>query len=322
VSSRRTNVAILWLTAGALATGVLAFGVGSGWNVWVTSAHGLVGLALLALVPWKSVIARKGWARERRGRMASAVLTGLIGISVVAGVVHATGSIRTMGFITAMQVHVATALAALPLVVWHVRVRPARLRRTDMTRRDLVRAGGVLGVGAVLYGATRIPSDRRFTGSHERGSFLPEVMPVTQWFNDSVPEIGEADWRLRVGDREWSYEELMGFEDGVTAVLDCTGGWFARQHWEGVWLRRLLGTVDGASLQVVSATGYARRFPMEEGGRLLIATRVGGAPLSAGHGFPARIVAPGRRGFWWVKWVTEVRTDDRPWWLQPPFPLT
>jgi DMSO/TMAO reductase YedYZ molybdopterin-dependent catalytic subunit len=315
-------VALLWLSSAALFTGVLAFGVGSGWNVWVTAAHGLVGLGLIALVPWKSVIARRGWARGRRGRIASGVLTALMIITVVAGLLHSTGAIRTIGSLTAMQIHVATALAALPLVIWHVRARPARVRGTDLNKRDLVRAGGVLGVGALLFAATRIPSERRFTGSHERGSFLPDAMPVTQWLNDSVPEIAAGEWRLPVGEREWSYEELMGFEDRVTAVLDCTGGWFARQRWEGVWLRRLLGEPEGASLQVHSATGYARRFPMEEGSRLLLATRVGGTPLSAGHGFPVRIVAPGRRGFWWVKWVTEVRADDRPWWLQPPFPLT
>ncbi|MDT5134639.1 MAG: hypothetical protein QOE41_3950, partial [Mycobacterium sp.] len=34
-----------------------------------------------------------------------------------------------------------------------------------------------------------------------------------------------------------------------------------------------------------------------------------------------RIVAPGRRGFWWVKWVASVEVVDEPWWWQPPFPL-
>jgi DMSO/TMAO reductase YedYZ molybdopterin-dependent catalytic subunit len=34
-----------------------------------------------------------------------------------------------------------------------------------------------------------------------------------------------------------------------------------------------------------------------------------------------RLVAPGRRGFWWVKWVTRVEVVDAPWWLQSPFPL-
>jgi DMSO/TMAO reductase YedYZ molybdopterin-dependent catalytic subunit len=71
-----------------------------------------------------------------------------------------------------------------------------------------------------------------------------------------------------------------------------------------------------------SVTGYSRRYPLVDAGRLWLATRVGGAPLSAGHGAPARIVAPGRRGFWWVKWVTSLEVSGAPWWWQPPFPLT
>jgi DMSO/TMAO reductase YedYZ molybdopterin-dependent catalytic subunit len=76
------------------------------------------------------------------------------------------------------------------------------------------------------------------------------------------------------------------------------------------------------SVLVTSTTGYGRRFPLGERRRLLVATRVGGRPLGAGHGFPARIVAPGRRGFWWVKWVDRIEVGAEPAWWQPPFPLT
>jgi DMSO/TMAO reductase YedYZ molybdopterin-dependent catalytic subunit len=79
---------------------------------------------------------------------------------------------------------------------------------------------------------------------------------------------------------------------------------------------------NARSIVVRSATGYARRYPIGDASRLLLATGVGGRPLSPGHGYPARIVAPGRRGFWWVKWVVSIEVSDRPWWLQPPFPVT
>ena len=78
---------------------------------------------------------------------------------------------------------------------------------------------------------------------------------------------------------------------------------------------------SAASIEVVSATGYRRRFPAGDAGALLLATHVGGRPLSAGHGGPARLVAPGRRGFWWVKWVVAVEVVEERWWWQPPFPL-
>ncbi|HEV3400736.1 MAG TPA: molybdopterin-dependent oxidoreductase, partial [Acidimicrobiales bacterium] len=107
--------------------------------------------------------------------------------------------------------------------------------------------------------------------------------------------------------------------------LDCTGGWYAEQRWGGVRLDRLLaasGAPPSRSIEVRSLTGYSRRFPWRDAPVLVLATRVGGEPLSPGHGFPARLVAPDRRGFWWVKWVDEIDVDDTPWWWQPPFPVT
>jgi DMSO/TMAO reductase YedYZ molybdopterin-dependent catalytic subunit len=152
---------------------------------------------------------------------------------------------------------------------------------------------------------------------------------VTQWLDDRVQVIDPATWRLQVraggATRAWTYEQLAGFGDRVEAVLDCTGGWYARTAWEGARLDRLLppGAAGGAgSLVLTSATGYRRRLPLADAPGLLLATRLGGRRLSAGHGFPARLVAPGRRGFWWVKWVTTIEVDDRPWWGQPPFPLS
>jgi DMSO/TMAO reductase YedYZ molybdopterin-dependent catalytic subunit len=44
----------------------------------------------------------------------------------------------------------------------------------------------------------------------------------------------------------------------------------------------------------------------------LIAVRVGDEPLSHGHGAPARLVAPGERGFVWVKWLTLIEARAEP----------
>ena len=76
-----------------------------------------------------------------------------------------------------------------------------------------------------------------------------------------------------------------------------------------------------SSLEVRSATGYARRFELVSVPGLLLATHLDGVPLDPGNGAPVRLVAAGRRGFWWVKWVTSVRASTRPAWWQPPFPL-
>jgi DMSO/TMAO reductase YedYZ molybdopterin-dependent catalytic subunit len=75
------------------------------------------------------------------------------------------------------------------------------------------------------------------------------------------------------------------------------------------------------SIEVVSITGYRRAFPAGDAGALWLATGFEGRPLRPAYGAPVRLVAPGRRGFWWVKWVQSVNLSNRPAALQSPFPL-
>jgi DMSO/TMAO reductase YedYZ molybdopterin-dependent catalytic subunit len=334
-AGRRTNLALLLLLVAALATGALAFGIGGDWVRWTVIAHGVAGLAIVALAPWKSAISARGVRRRRPGVSLSLALAVVVVVVVVTGVGHATGLLVSLGPVSAMQVHVGAAIASIPLALWHVVARKTRPRRTDVSRRNLLRGGVLIGGAAAGYAvveglahATGLPgADRRATGSFESGSFAPDQMPTTQWLNDSVPRVDPGAWSLRIadatGEREIGYAELSSHHTTMRAVIDCTGGWYAEQEWEGALLSDLLqpGSVDAASIEVRSVTGYGRRLPVEDAGRLLLATRAGGRALSEGHGFPLRLVAPGRRGFWWVKWVDRVALSETPWWWQPPFPL-
>ena len=59
-AGRRTNVALLVVLVGAAATGALAFAAGTPISAMLaTVAHGLFGLAVVLLVPWKTVIVRR-----------------------------------------------------------------------------------------------------------------------------------------------------------------------------------------------------------------------------------------------------------------------
>ncbi len=334
MAGRRTNLGLLALLLAALGTGTAAYATGTPTAARVVViTHALVGLALVILSPAKSVIVRRGLRRPRGGKADSIAFGVLIVLTVATGVAHAAGWVA-IGGLRLLLVHVGAALLAIPLGVRHVSTRPVTPRRTDWSRRTVLKAGGVLGGGGLAVAATEgivaaggLPgAQRRQTGSHEAGTGHPEQMPVTQWIADAVPAIDPTDYRLRLAvggaTTTFTLAQLRGPGDRVTATLDCTGGWFAEQEWAGTRLDRLVGDPgDARSVAVRSATGYTRRYPISDLPHLLLATHVAGSPLSAGHGAPVRLVAPGRRGFWWVKWVTDITVDDRPWWLQPPFPL-
>ena len=332
MAGRRTNLALLVLLIITFLTGLISWAIGSSLDRWVVIAHGIAGLAIVALAPWKGVIARRGVARRRPGTGTSIAFAALIVTSIAAGLVHITGIVRSVGPFSPLGIHVAAGVGAVVVGVVHVVQRPVRPRTTDLSRRNLLRSGAVLGAGAVgwlsIAGALRVAgasgADRRITGSLEHGSGAPADMPVTQWLNDAVPTIDPSTWRVQVlqGTHQLSVDEVAAFGDIVHATLDCTGGWYAEQDWSGARLDQLLHDAAGSSIVVRSVTGYSRRFPRSDASALVLATHVAGEPLSPGHGAPARLVAPGRRGFWWVKWVSAIDVDDVPWWWESPFPLT
>ena len=330
---RWTNLALFVLLGLAFVTGWLAF-FSTTASRGSLIVHAASGYAIIALTPWKSVIASRAIQRRRPGWWASLLLTILVLVSVLSGILHSTGLLISAGAITAMEVHVGAALVAVPFAIWHIIARRIPMRAVDLSRRSVLRAGALVAGAGLTYAAGeatvrvfRLPgSERRFTGSYEFGSLQPAQLPATQWMFDAVPVIDPRTWRLAVHTgtvtRQWTYEELLAFDDRVRATLDCTGGFFSTQDWSGVWLSRLIADeTAAASLHIRSATGYDRRFAIANAGRLLLATRLGGMALDAGHGFPVRLVAPDRRGYWWVKWVTEIRIDELPAWWQFPFPV-
>ena len=314
-SARLTNVVLLWLLTIAFATGWVAFELSGQPARAILVLHAAAGIGIVLLVPWKSLVARRGIARRRPMRWASLVLALGVLVSLVFGFLHSAGH-PDVGYLTALDFHVGAALCVVPFVVWHILARPAKLRAGDLSRRNFLKGAVLLGASGL--GVAALPSAGRApTGSFRAASAIPTV-----WMFDAVPQAAVQDWRLQVAGRTWSYAELATFDDHITAVLDCTGGWYSEQTWEGVLLERLLPpSAVGSSLNVRSMTGYSRRFAVEDAPHMLLATRVDGRPIDPGHGFPIRLVVPGRRGFTWVKWVTSVEADGVPWWWQPPFPL-
>jgi DMSO/TMAO reductase YedYZ molybdopterin-dependent catalytic subunit len=327
-AGRRVDLVLgLLLSAGVL-TGIAANTVGVNWPLDLIQLHAGAALAILLLAPWKFVVIRRGLGRARRSRSVKALsltLALLVVVTISSGLIHSTGRVEFVGPLTLMQIHVGAAVGALAAVLAHFLGHAVRPRRADADRRALLRLA-VLGAGAAAATAawdTGAAADRRFTGS------VPKpALEVTSWFDDGVQRIDEAGWSLRVGETTFDLTAVRDLpHERFTAILDCTSGWYSSQQWDGVRLSALLAAAgvpagDRRSVRVRSATGYARWFGAATLGDVWLATAVDGRPLPYGHGFPARIVAPGRRGFWWVKWVTEIQPSTRPPWAQSVFPLS
>ncbi|MYL08984.1 MAG: molybdopterin-dependent oxidoreductase, partial [Acidimicrobiia bacterium] len=303
---RKTNVALLITLNLALITGGASFLLGSSSTAWLVTLHGVLGFVVLVLARPKSPVVQRGLSRRRPNRFASIALATVVTGALITGVIHTLDVWGPFGVWSPIGLHVIFALAAVPLAVLHVVTRPQRIRPIDLSRRTWLQALGVVGIA---FGFRTVfdrwaSSDRRFTGSHEVGSGDPRQMPVVQWFNDSPPRINPDDWVLRLRgsvERDVDYQELAAHTTTKEATLDCTNGWFSTQRWTGVLLSELLGPgITGRSLEVRSATGYTRRFPLGDADKMILAHELGGKPLSRGHGAPARLVAPGRRGLWWV----------------------
>ena len=331
------NIALLVLLVVELVSGVLGVVggvVGPEPLFWV---HAAGGWSITVLLLFKARIAV---ASVRRGgltpaRVAFLGLFGLLLATLGTAYLWIAGGLRYVGPISVINVHAYLAVALSVLVVSHLvaRRRIFRVARAR-DRAAFLRLLGVTVAGTALWQVARLVEaaaggprgTRRFTGSYRRGS--AGRFPYVSWLFDDPPAIDPSRWRLRVsarhGTRSLDLAELRAVARVErVALLDCTGGWYTEQRWEGVSLDALLAATGarGATVEVRSETGYARRFPRDEAGGFLLATGVAGAPLDRGHGAPLRLVAPGRRGYDWVKWVTEVRVDDRSSLDQAPLPL-
>lgn len=129
-----------------------------------------------------------------------------------------------------------------------------------------------------------------------------------------------ADWRLRVvvGERvsEFSLAELAARPQAERSLpIACVEGWVQDAAWGGVPLAELLEAAGASAGDVVvesleragnyRMTILPERFAWDP--LTLVALRLGGEPLSLDHGFPARLIAPGRPGVLQTKWLAELR---------------
>jgi len=336
---RVVDASLLGAVVLLLATGAVSLVSGRPADAWVFDVHAVAGLATVVLLAWK--LRRVRHRLRPRDLDATRLLSALLGVVATAalatGIWWVFGGQLDLGPWGLLNLHIGLGLVVPLLLLVHLRQRfalPTREAAAD--RRNALRYAALVGSGAVAWQAQAVANrvfdtagaDRRFTGSRERGSDSGNGFPVTSWVADDPDPVDRGAWSLTVDGRvseslALSYDEVTGEEDpGATvtpterrALLDCTSGWYSDHDWRGVRVGDLLDAADpdegAAWVQFRSVTGYRWSLPVEEAGDALLATHVDGERLSHGHGAPVRLVAPGRRGFQWVKWVESVRVTRR-----------
>jgi hypothetical protein len=246
--------AVDWSLAGCVwalfATGVLSLYVGRSGEQWIFVAHGVLGFALVALLVWKL---RRVWARvvdsaswDSRTGAGLAALACVV-FALFSGFLWSSGGDLVISGYNLLGWHMIVGTLLVAVVLLHAVLRRKPLRRRDVrARREFLLAGGV-AIGAFATWQLQKPfntvlglrgAQRRFTGSYETGSFLGNSgFPPTSWVADSPRDVSEP---LRVDglvDEPLSLPaEELDAGDAVEALLDCTSGWYTRQHWRGIRL--------------------------------------------------------------------------------------
>ena len=337
------NVALLFIMAILTVSGYLGLVSGQERAAWRLMLHGAAAYGLIVLFIWKSAIILDAYRRKNkwtRQRVIFTFLLIMLLLTVAMGLLWTFKGPLYLGGFSLVSLHIYMAVPVMLFMAYHAwRQRFIFRVKGTLDRRLFLGLTATAVLGAAFWQSTQWLQDmfhwtggkRRFSGSYEQGSFTGSF-PEVSWIVDNPPPLSLSTWRLAVHGAvkesiTLSFEDLQALpQTKIDAVLDCTGGWYSRQVWEGVALTDILrhaGLLEKAvSVTIESTTQYKRRFSIAEAQHMLLAYRVAGAPLTHGHGAPLRLVHQEKRGVDWVKWITAIEVNTTSTHLQSPLPLS
>ena len=151
------------------------------------------------------------------------------------------------------------------------------------------------------------------------------ITPNDEFFVVSItdpPRVDVGTWRLTIdgtinATANLTYGSLTSMPAvDETELLKCVEGPSGTAVWTGVRVRDVLALagIANGSREVVfhGADGYSSSMTLDEalGDHVLLAWGMNHEPLPREQGYPLRVVAPGKAGYKWVKFVERVEVVD------------
>lgn len=175
-------------------------------------------------------------------------------------------------------------------------------------------------------------SDRGETGVYDNQTETlsyqgEQLTPIAQQRNNAIKGtqyIERESYRLQVdglveNPRDFTYEEITGLPQTSKVVdLNCVEGWGFTAKWTGVRIADLfeeVGAMENATTAIFySADGYSTSLDMDYllENDIIIAYKLNDVTLPPERGFPLQLVAEGKYGYKWVKWIVRIELSDSP----------
>jgi len=168
----------------------------------------------------------------------------------------------------------------------------------------------------------RRPADPAVAARIPPGQTLARDFPVLHY--GPVPRVDLKRWNLRLYGQvadplEVTWEQYQQLpRKQVTLDIHCVTRWSKLDTpWEGVDVQALLARVQpDASARFVVAEceyGFTTSVPLDvlNNAQALIADTYDGRPLTAEHGYPARLLIPGKYFWKSAKWLRALKFVER-----------
>lgn len=247
MSARQVNHALALCLLAVFVTGVVSWGVGTGWSRLWTVLHAVFGIALVLLLPRETATSvRSGLRRGRPARWISVTFGVLTVVVIVLGTAHSLGIWFGVGWWSALWTHTALAFVVAPLIVWHVWSRPVRPRRTDLDRRFDVEHWPLIAWshdgGTTTNGRVWV-ADADGTNARAVNSFQSRFAPARAPDGSQLAMIGNS------GDGDFDLFVAGPDGSGATKLADTP-----QNETDPTWGTFGLAVVRGDRLVVVDAT--------------------------------------------------------------------